>query len=145
MEYNSTIKNRELVEHAKRIVRKAAADKRPLTFMQLCEEVQRARPLHFYVGYDRAVMILKRIERHGVESTLCGDESRAMWLDLSQQVREIMSARPRLTFAQALTQALYFSRPQRFYMTVAAIKRVLGKHFTYVLTPAVDFENKKYC
>ncbi len=145
MANNITTKNREVVELAKRIVRKANAEHRRIDLRQLCREVRMCRPTHFYVNYDRAALILHNIDRYGDEPAMLNEEIRAMWFDLYAQVKEIMRLRPKLTFPQALTQALFYSRPKRFYMSEETIRRLITRHFCYVLAPADDFNTKQFC
>ena len=141
----NTLKNRELATLAQRIVRRAVAEKRPVSYSSLCDEILATRPMHFYVSYDRASKILHRIERTGVENIALSGSSRGMWIDLYGQVRNIMEARPRLNFSQALTQALYFARPMRLYMTKDALYRLLKKNFSSMLVPEVRQDFRNYC
>ena len=79
-----------------------------------------------YVDFDTASDKLHAIRRHGLDAIVNTAEGRAKWAELGQQVDEIMAARRRLTFAQALSFVLHFRRPSRFYITRNAAYKIIA-------------------
>lgn len=134
MPKTTSLRNKDLIARAKHIARaEAAAGRRP-NLEQLADLVRAAQPLHFYQNYDHASRMLHIIERHGEDALGAGTESRALWLDMYRQVKEVMELRKRLNFSQALTHVLIFRRPERFYISRDTARRIISPHFAAVLT-----------
>lgn len=132
----------DMVTLAHRILRSAAARGKHLTMNELCDEVLKCRPLHYYVSFDRASRIIHSIDRGATGRLPTQSEAVAMWNDMYEQIQELRARRPQLTLTQAMSQTICFLRPKRFYITHDALRRILRKHFTHSVTPIDTFDTR---
>lgn len=119
-------RNQDLLEAARRAVSKAYRRGETINIRQLVDAALSHSPKMHYVDFDTASDKLHAIRRHGLDAIVNTAEGRAKWAELGQQVDEIMAARRRLTFAQALSFVLHFRRPSRFYITRNAAYKIIA-------------------
>lgn len=132
----------DMITFAYRILRSAAARGKHLTMNELCDEVLKCRPLHYYVSFDRASRIIHSIDRGIKAGVPAQSEAAAMWNDMYAQIQELRTSRPQLTLTQAMSQTICFLRPKRFYITRDALRRILRKHFTATVIPIDNFDTR---
>lgn len=132
----------DIITFAYRILRSAAARGKHLTMNELCDEVLKCRPLHYYVSFDRASRIIHSIDRGINTGVPTQSETAAMWNDMYAQIQELRARRPQLSLTQAMSQTICFLRPKRFYITRDALRRILRKHFTASVTPIDNFDTR---
>lgn len=82
-------------------------------------EALSSRPLSFYVSFDYALSRLAALRRH--ESRTHGLKAsagqRALWLELGDLVDRHMRRSPKIKLTDALTLAINYGRPSRFYIS----------------------------
>ena len=89
------------------------------------------RPHSHYLSYDTASSKLHAIERHGIDSLVAGENTRALYTELGAQVADVMSKRRKLSFDQALSFVLNFCRPSRFHMSLDTARRIITPYISY--------------
>lgn len=132
----------DMITFAYGILRSATARGKRLTMNELCDEVLKCRPLHYYVSFDRASRIIHAIDRGIPTGVPTQSETSAMWHDMYEQIQELRAQRPKLTLTQAMSHTICFLRPKRFYITRDAVRRILRRHFTAAVTPKDNFDSR---
>lgn len=89
------------------------------------------QPHSHYLSYDTASRKLHAIERHGIDALVTGENTRALYTELSEQVANVMRTRSQLGFDEALSFVLNFCRPSRFYMSLDTARRIIMPYLSY--------------
>lgn len=89
------------------------------------------QPHSHYLSYDTASRMLHAIERHGIDSVVSTDITKALYVELGEQVAKVMQTRRTLCFRRALSFVLNFSRPSRFYMSLDTARRIIAPYLSY--------------
>lgn len=121
------IRNRQLVNIARRLLAQEQARGNNLSFSELVDMVLATRPSGHFVEYDRASRMMRALATG--RNVLLTPTSRAQYAEIADQVAEARRQNSRMNYSRALSFVLQFKRPSRFYIEPDTLKRILRPYF----------------
>ncbi len=94
---------------------------------ELVEAVMSAQPWVHYVDFDYASRMMHRLWQKGPEALGCSGLALRKWLDLAEQVKDVMTSKKLTNVNAALTYVLNFRRPPCFYISPRTLNQLIRR------------------
>lgn len=121
------LRNRNIVALLRDKKRNLALAGAKVSKTELVETVMSAQPWAHYVDFDYASRMMHRLWQKGPEALGCRGLALRKWLDLAEQVKDVMASTKLSNVNSALTYVLNFRRPPRFYISPRTIDELIRR------------------
>lgn len=124
MDTNTKMRNRAFAKQALAILSRHLAAGERLTRAELIDKTLASRPPCYFVSLDKVSHALHMLELH--PQPIPGSERQAMYLEISQRVRELTEGPRQLKRHQAISFVLNFMQPSRYFISPRSACRILS-------------------
>lgn len=118
------LRDREFLEAYRQVASEMMSGKEPFVRRTAIRRaIERGKPL-YYLSYNRTYTVMLHYFATG-DVPLKAIEQRAMWLEIAQKVKAVMTEHPAISLPQAIARVLASAHASRFFISEAYAYKLL--------------------
>lgn len=116
-------------EVCRRLIAGYRKNRKRVAFSDLVKEAIKSRPDRHYIAFESALRLLYDLRR-GRAHEFVNSDTAQKWIELNDQVNNVMARRPKISFPRAVAFTLVYRRPSRFYIPELRARAILRRVLT---------------